>query len=305
MKIVFAGSPQFSVPALEKLLNSGKEVVAVITQPDKPVGRKQILTPTPVKTFALSHGIPVYEFKKIRENCDTLRALGADIMITCAYGQLLTEEVLNCFKGGVWNIHASLLPKYRGASPIQSAILGGETHTGITVIKTELSLDTGDMLLVKRCEVGNLTCGELTEKLSVLGAEAAVEAVTLLEEGKNQLLMQDESKATLCKKVKKEDGKLDFSNSPQHICRLIKAFSPDPVAFCNFNGSILNIYNAEICALNGGKIGEVISADKHGVAVQCNGGAILITELQPAGGKRMKAVDFINGRKIKVGDFLD
>ena len=305
MKIVFAGSPEFSVPALEKLINAGKEIVAVITQPDKPVGRKQILTPTPVKAFALSHNLPVYDFKRIRDNCDTLRALGADIMITCAYGQLLTEEVLNCFKGGVWNIHASLLPKYRGASPIQSAILGGETHTGITVMKTELSLDTGDMLLVKRCEIGNLTCGELAQRLSVLGAEAAVEAVGYLEAGNPQLLMQDDAQATLCKKVKKEEGKVDFSQSPQHICRLIKAFSPEPVAFCNFNGALLNIYNAEICALNGGKIGEVISADKHGIAVQCNGGAILITELQPAGGKRMKASDFVNGRKIKVGDLLD
>lgn len=305
MKIVFAGSPEFAVPALEELLNSGKEVVAVITQPDKPVGRKQILTPTPIKAFALSRNLPVYDFKKIRENCDTLRALDADIMITCAYGQLLTEEVLNCFKGGVWNIHASLLPKFRGASPIQSAILSGETHTGITVMKTELSLDTGDILLVKRCEIGNLTCGELTDKLSKLGAEAAVEAVALLEEGKTQLLMQDEAKATLCKKVKKEDGKLDFSRSPQHICRLIKAFSPAPAAFCSFNGTILNVYNAEPCTLSGGKCGEVLSADKRGIAVQCNGGSILITELQPAGGKRMKAADFVNGRKIKVGDFLD
>lgn len=305
MKIIFAGSPEFAVPALEKLLNSGKQVVAVVTQPDKPVGRKQILTPTPVKAFALAHGLPVYDFKKIRENCDTLRSLGADVMITCAYGQILTEEVLKCFKGGVWNIHASLLPKYRGASPIQSAILGGESHTGVTVMKTELALDTGDMLLVKRCEVGNLTCGELTEKLSLLGAEAAVEAVELLEEGKTQLLMQDEAQATYCTKVKKEDGKLDFSHSPQHICRLIKAFSPAPAAFCNFNGAILNIYNAEACTISGGKAGEVLSADKRGIAVQCNGGAILITELQPAGGKRMKAADFVNGRKIKAGDFLD
>ena len=119
MKIVFAGSPEFAVPALKKLLDGGKEVVAVVTQPDKPVGRKQILTPTPVKAFALSVGVPVYDFAKIREHCGELCALGADIMITCAYGQLLTEEVLNCFKGGVWNIHASLLPKYRGASPVQ------------------------------------------------------------------------------------------------------------------------------------------------------------------------------------------
>jgi len=305
MNIIFAGSPEFAVPALKKLLDSGKQVIAVVTQPDKPVGRKQILTPTPVKAFALSVGVPVYDFKKISENCDTLRALGADIMITCAYGQILTEEVLNSFKGGVWNIHASLLPKYRGASPIQSAILGGETHTGVTVMKTERALDTGDILLVKRCEIGDLTCGELTEKLSVLGAEAAVEAVELLESGKTQLLMQDDGKATYCKKVKKEEGKLDFSDSPQHICRLIKAFSPAPAAYCNFNGSVLNIYNAEPCSLTGGEHGEVLQADKHGIAVGCGEGSVLITELQPAGGRRMKAADFVNGRKIKAGDFLD
>ena len=172
-------------------------------------------------------------------------------------------------------------------------------------MKTELALDTGDILLVKRCEVGNLTCDELTERLAVLGAEAAFEAVELLEQGKTQLLMQDDSQATFCKKVKKEDGKIDFSDSPQHICRLIKAFSPAPAAFCNYNGTVLNVYNAELCALSGGKAGEVLSADKRGIAVSCNGGSVLITELQPAGGKRMKAADFVNGRKIKAGDLLD
>lgn len=305
MKIVFAGSPEFAVPALEKLIEAGKEVVAVVTQPDKPVGRKQVLTPTPVKSCAVSRGLPVYDFKKIKENCATLSALGADIMITCAYGQLLTAEVLNCFKGGVWNIHASLLPEYRGASPVQSAILGGESHTGVTVMRTELSLDTGDMLLVKRCEIGGLTCGELSAKLSLLGAEAALEAVELLEQGEPQLLMQDDSKATYCTKIKKEDGRLDFTATPQHMCRLIKAFSPAPAAFCNFNGSILNIYNAEVGTLSGGTAGEVLSADKRGISVGCGNGSILITELQPAGGKRMKAADFVNGRKIKAGDLLE
>lgn len=305
MKIVFAGSPDFAVPALKNLIQSGKKVVAVITQPNKPVGRKQVLTPTPVKAFALSAGLPVYDFKKIKENCDILKNLNADIMITCAYGQILTQEVLNCFKSGVWNIHASLLPKYRGASPVQSAILGGESHTGVTVMRTELALDTGDMLLVKRCEVGSLTAGELGAKLSELGAEAAVEAAELLEKGAPQLLMQDEAKATYCKKIQKEDGRLDFTRSPQYICRLIKAFSPSPAAFCNFGGAILNVYNAEPCALSGGKAGEVLCADKRGVAVSCGDGAILITELQPAGGKRMKAADFVNGRKIKAGDILD
>ena len=181
MKIVFAGSPEFAVPVLEKLVESGKNVVAVITQPDKPKGRKRELSPTPVKVAALGLGLPVYDFPKIRNEVATLQSLGADIMITCAYGQILTREVLDCFKGGVWNIHASLLPKFRGASPISSAILAGETHTGVTVMKTELSLDTGDMLLVKRCEIGDMTCGELTQKLSELGADAAVEAVGLLE----------------------------------------------------------------------------------------------------------------------------
>ena len=191
MKIIFAGSPEFAVPVLSKLLQCGKNVVAVITQPDKPVGRKKVLTSTPVKAFASEQNIPVYDFVKIRDNVQTLKEIGADIMITCAYGQILTQQILDCFSGGVWNIHASLLPKFRGASPIQSAILSGETHTGVTVMKTQLGLDTGDMLLVKRCEIGSMTYGELCQALSQLGAEAAVEAVELLEHGDCQILMQD------------------------------------------------------------------------------------------------------------------
>ncbi len=305
MKIIFAGSPEFAVPVLSKLLQCGKNVVAVITQPDKPVGRKKVLTPTPVKAFASEQNIPVYDFVKIRDNVQTLKEIGADIMITCAYGQILTQQILDCFSGGVWNIHASLLPKFRGASPIQSAILSGETHTGVTVMKTQLGLDTGDMLLVKRCEIGSMTYGELCQALSQLGAEAAVEAVELLEHGDCQLLMQDEASATYCKKISKCDGKINFDNSPQHICRLIKAYSPEPAAFCNLNGDILNIYDCEKCEVEDGKIGEVVKADKNGITVKCNGGGIVITELQASGSKKMRACDFVNGRKIKVGDILD
>lgn len=305
MKIVFAGSPEFAVPVLQKLSENGKEITAVITQPDKPVGRKKILTPTPVKAFALERGLPVYDFKRIRDNAEILQNLGADIMITCAYGQILTREVLDCFKGGVWNIHASLLPKFRGASPIQSAILAGETHTGVTVMKTELSLDTGDMLLVKRCEIGDMTCGELSKKLSMLGAEAAIEAVELLEKGNVQLLMQDDSKATFCKKITKTDGKIDFKNSAFNVYKQIKAFSPEPAAYCLYNGAPLNIFNAELCAERGERAGEVLFADKRGIAVACGEGSVIITELQPSGGKRMRASDFVNGRKIKAGDILD
>lgn len=303
MKIVFAGSPGYAVPALEALFKE-YGVAAVITQPDKPFGRKKTLAPTPVKSRAAELGLPVYDFAKIREHVNELKNLAADIMVTCAYGQLLTEEVLACFPKGVWNLHASLLPRFRGASPIQSAISAGETHTGVTVMKTELSLDTGGILLVKRCEIGDMTCGELSKKLSSLSAEAAVEAVALIQSGQTQLLVQDEAKATLCKKVNKADGKINFSSSSEHICRLIRAFNPEPLAYCMQGGNVLNILRAQSFDAQG-EIGAVICADKRGIAVGCGGGAILIEELQPAGGKKMSAADYVNGRKIKAGDILD
>lgn len=305
MRIAFAGSPEFAVPALNALLSAGKEVVAVITQPDKEVGRKKILTPTPVKACALSKGLPVYDFAKIRENCAALREICADIMITCAYGQILTQDVLNCFPRGVWNIHASLLPEFRGASPVQSAVLAGKEYTGVTVMRTELSLDTGDMLLVKRAKVGNSTSGELAKILSGLGAEAAVEAVNLLEGGSVQLLMQDEAKATYCKKITKADCKIDFSLCAKEIVRRIKAFSPEPAAFGFLGGASVNFFNAEVLDGYSGNAGEVIFADRRGIAAGCADGAVLITEIQLAGGKRMKASDAANGRKIKAGDKFD
>lgn len=303
MKIVFAGSPEYAVPSLIAL-HEKFGVAAVITQPDKPVGRKNILTPTPVKQAAEKLNLPVYDFVKIRNSVDELKSLNADIMITCAYGQLLTQEVLDCFPSGVWNLHASLLPKFRGAAPIQSAILAGETHTGVTVMRTELSLDTGDILLVKRCEIGDMNSGELSKVLSALSAEAAVEAVPLIEAGNVQLLLQDDAKATICRKIKKADCKIDFNNSHEDICRLIRAMNPEPLAYCLQSGNILNILRAAPYAASG-KAGEVISADKRGIVVACGNGAINIAELQIAGGKVMKSCDFVNGRKIKAGDFLD
>ncbi|MDE5943436.1 MAG: methionyl-tRNA formyltransferase [Clostridia bacterium] len=303
MKIIFAGSPEFAVPALKALHASGAEIVAVLTQPDKPVGRKKILTPTPVKAAAVELGLPVFDFAKIREHVSEISGL-ADIMITCAYGQILTREVLNCFKGGVWNLHASLLPKFRGASPIQSAILAGEEYTGITVMKTELEVDSGDILLIKRCAVGEKTYGELRDELSALAADAAVEALGYLKAGKPQLLMQDEAKISHCKKISKAEAKIDFALSAEEIVRLIRAMNPEPIAYCMQDGNPLNILSAQIFE-DAGAAGEVIFADKRGVCVACKYGAILISELIPAGGKRMKASDYANGRKIKTGDKLD
>lgn len=316
MKIVFAGSPEFAVPVLENLLVEGKEVVAVVTQPDKPAGRKRVLTPTPVKVCAERHGLTVYDFEKIRNHVGELKALHADIMITCAYGQILTQEVLNCFPRGVWNMHASLLPKFRGASPVQSAILAGESHTGITVMKTELALDSGDILLVKRCEIGDMTCGELEKVLSRKAAEAAVEATELLESGQTQLLLQDEAKVTYCKKINKADARLNFAQPAQQLARIVRAMSPQPLAYCLQKDATLNVVYAQPSAEAAeGKIGEVIALNPKGrnlrgectgcFTVKCGEGALDIFAVQPAGGKAMSARDFINGRKIKAGDILD
>ncbi len=304
MKIVYAGSPQYAVAPLRALIEAGEEVVAVITQPDKPVGRKKILTPTPVKQYALSAGIPVYDFIKIRDHADGVKALGADLMITCAYGQLLTDEVLRAFPAGVYNLHASLLPKFRGASPIQSAILAGEEFTGVTVMKTELALDSGAILLVKRCAVDGKTCGELSETLSELSAQAAVEAVDILKNGEPQLLLQDEAAATFCKKVSKADAAVDFNKPAEQVTNLINAMSPSPAAYAYLSGSPVNFLKAAVCE-ESGESGAVLSADKRGVVVACGQGAVTISLLQFAGGKVLSAADAVNGRKIKAGDKFD
>ncbi|MCM1545689.1 MAG: methionyl-tRNA formyltransferase [Clostridiales bacterium] len=304
MKIIYAGSPEYAVAPLKALKDRGHEIVAVLTQPDKPVGRKRVLTPTPVKRFALSLGLPVLDFVKVKEHADELKSFGADIMITCAYGQLLTDAVLKIFPSGVYNLHASLLPKFRGASPVQSAILAGEEYTGVTVMRTELALDCGAVLLVKRCKIGGATCGELSEKLSELSAEAAVEAVGILERGEPQLLLQDEAQATYCKKITKADAAVDFSKPAAKVARLINAFSPSPAAYAFLNGGAVNLLKAAACD-GEGISGTVLSADKRGIVVACGEGAVSISLLQFAGGKAIGAADAVNGRKIKAGDKFD
>ncbi len=304
MKIVYAGSPEYAVEPLKKLIEAGKEVVAVVTQPDRPIGRKRVLTPTPVKTFALERGIPVYDFARIRDNAEKVRALGADLLITCAYGQLLSEEILKIFPLGVYNLHASLLPKFRGASPIQSAILAGEEYTGVTVMKTELSLDSGAILLVKRTKIDGRTAGELSKELSALSAEAAVEAVGILEDGEPTLLLQDEAAATFCKKLSKADAKVDFTADCKRVVNLINAMSPSPAAFAFFAGAPVNFLKAEPADGKGG-CGEVVAVDKTGVTVACGSGAVKLKILQFAGGKPLTSVDVLNGRKLKAGDRFD
>ena len=306
MKIVYAGTPQYAVAPLKALVENGFEVIAVVTQEDRPVGRRARLTPPPVKQYAQERGIPVYQFHKIREHVEELRAIGGDIMFTCAYGQILSRAVLESFALGVWNAHASLLPEFRGASPVQSAILAGKTQTGVTIMKTEEKLDAGDILLVKRCDIlPGETAGELAEKLSALSAEAVCEAAKMIEAGDDNILLQDDCAATYCKKIAKEDARADFSQPAAKVCALINAMSPSPAAYANLSGAQVNFYRAFEEPEEDGTCGQVVRADKRGIVIKCGGGCVRITEAQFAGGKRLSAADIVNGRKISAGDIFE
>lgn len=310
MKILFAGTPEFAVAPLAALAETG-EVIAVVTQEDKPQGRKRMLTPSPVKSFALSRGIPVFQPKRIGNETEALKKYGADIMITCAYGQILTQEVLDCFSLGVWNIHAGLLPAYRGASPVQSCILGGEKETGVCVMKTALALDAGDILLCEKTEIGeNETAGELASRLSSLSAPLILRAVTLLKQGGYTLKKQSEEGVRIYRKITREQAKIDFSVPAKAANEKIRAMNPDPVAFAYLNGAAVNFYRAEIIeegALTeeekAAKAGEILSGKpKTGLIIRCGKGALKILSLQPAGGKIMTGTDFLNGGKGRKGE---
>ena len=246
MKIVYAGTPDFAVAPLQKIIESGFEVVGVITQQDKPQGRKGILTPPPVKTVALEKGIPVLQPIKLRDEVEQGKNLGGDILITCAYGQILTQEVLDAFPLGVWNIHAGLLPKYRGASPIQSCILNGEKETGVSIMKTQLGLDCGDVMMVEKTLISPLeTYGELGDRLSQISANVIIKALQKIQSGKYTLTPQEEEKAQIVRKINKEQAKIQFNKTALEVVNLIRGMNPSPIAFTEIDGQKLNVYLAE------------------------------------------------------------
>lgn len=307
MKVIYLGTPDFAVPALESIINSDNHsVVAVVTQPDRPVGRKNTITPPPVKVTAEKYGIPVYQFEKIRtEGVEILRSIDADIMVTCAYGQILSQEIIDICKFGIINVHASLLPAYRGAAPIQFAVINGEKKTGVTIMQTEAGLDTGDIIEQYETEIRKgETAGELAERLSKLGAEKICEVLSEIENGNVTRTKQDDSKAFVVKTIKKENALIDFSKSGEEIEHFVLGMNPSPVAFTYLRGKKLKIYRAAaVYAVSDGKIGEVIQADKR-LIVKTGNGDIEITELQEEGGKKMDARSFLLGRKIAAGDVL-
>ncbi len=314
MKIIFAGTPDFAVQSLQKILDNGFEVVGVITQEDKPQGRKGVLTPPPVKVVAQKNNLPVYQFPKIKEEIRALKRLGADIMVTCAYGQILTQEVLDCFPKGVWNIHAGLLPAYRGASPIQSCIINGEKETGVSIMRTELGLDSGDILLVERTAIAeNETYGELSERLSALGADTIVQALKQIENNQIALQKQSSEGVRVFRKIGKEHAKIDFTQSAKTIVDLVRGMNPAPVAYTQAGDMKINVYLAERAVMNeeeaaiweNAEYGEILSdKPKRGLIVKCGDGAVKLLQVQAAGGKAMGGGDFLNGRKVQKGQVL-
>ncbi|MBQ3235074.1 MAG: methionyl-tRNA formyltransferase [Clostridia bacterium] len=301
MKIVFLGTPDFAVPVLKAINGSKHQILAVVTQPDRPFGRKAIITPCAVKTCAQELGLRVLSYEKIRlEGVEDLKALSPDIMVTCAFGQILSQEILDIAKHGVINVHASLLPKYRGSAPIQYSVINGDEVTGVTVMQTGLEVDAGDILMQKELLINpDETAGELFDRLSILGAETIVTALDKIEAGEIIPVPQDHEKATHVKMLKKEDGLIDFTKPAIEIKNLIRGLNPWPVAFTKYDGKTLKVYKASVSSTNG-VAGEVLSID-GGITVATGNGSIVLEEIQLEGGRRMSAKEFLLGRKIPLG----
>lgn len=308
MNIVFLSTPEFGIPSLEKLINSRHKVLAVISQPDRPNERGNKITDSPIKDFALAHNLKVFQFEKIsRDGIQVLKELSPDIMITASYGQILSQEVIDIPKYGIINIHGSLLPKYRGASPVQSAVIDGETKTGITIMQTEASLDTGDILKVVETQIDpNETAGELMKRLAEIGANALLETLDMIE---NQTIVpkkQSHFSASITTKITKEQGVIFWEKSADQIKCQILGQNPFPIAYSFLRGEKVNIYRARNSSVtctekSPGSVVEP-SSPKRGLFVQCGVGVLEITEIQFPGGRIISGAQAIGGRKIAVDD---
>ena len=305
MRIVFMGTPEFAVPCLQKLIDCGHEVSGVFTQPDKPQGRKMILTPPPVKQLAAENGIPVYQPLKMRDGTalDMLKQADPELVIVVAYGKILPKEILEYPKYGCINIHASLLPELRGAAPIQWSVINGFDKTGVTSMQMDEGLDTGDMLIKEEIEIGeNDTAGEMHDKLSVLGAE-------ILEKTINQLLRnelnpekQDHEKFTYAPMLSKELSPIDWNLTAREVHNKIRGLCPWPSATAVLNGKKIKIHQSILSDFKGGSAGEIIETGKRLIVSCGDGKCIEILNLQAEGKKAMSAADFMRGNPVEIGD---
>lgn len=306
MRIVFMGTPEFAVPSLQALCEAGHQVVGVFTQPDRPKGRGKKLTPSPVKVEAEKRGIPVFQPQRIRKDgVEDLKALAPDLCVTAAFGQILSQEVLDIPRLGTVNVHASLLPRHRGSAPIAWGILQGDKQAGITTMMTDKGIDTGDMLLKRAVEIlPGETAGELTERLSHLGASLLVETLQQLAAGTLVRIPQKEEDMTYDPMLKKEMGIVDWQKPAEEIVNQIHGLNPWPGASTAFEGGRLKLLRAAV-ADGSGMPGEVVTANpKEGLVVACGKGAVSILQLQAPGGKPMNSKDYLRGHPIETGRVL-
>lgn len=306
IRTVFMGTPEFAVPTLEGLLAAGFNLVGVYTQPDRPKGRGQTLAAPPVKELALRHGIPVFQPLKLRqpEVVEELRALGPDLIVVVAFGQILPKSVLEIPQYGCINGHASLLPKYRGAAPINQAIIHGETVTGITTMYMEAGLDTGPMLVKRTLEIGpEETAGELHDRLALLGRETMDETLRLLRAGELHPEVQDNALTCYAPIMKKEDGLLDWTQSAQALHNQIRGLDPWPGAYTTLNGETLKLFRTRV-EVGSGDPGTILPPTSDAVRIACGAGILCARELQLPGKKRLAAADFLRGCALPPGTRL-
>ena len=304
MKIIFAGTPQFAASALAALLKE-HQIIAVLTQPDRPAGRGMQLVTSPVKQLALQHGLPVLQpaSLKTEEAQHSIAALDADVMVVAAYGLILPQAVLQLPRYGCLNIHASLLPRWRGAAPIQRAILAGDAETGITIMHMDAGLDTGAMLLRRVCPIAEKdTAQTLHDKLAELGAGSILEALRLLQEQRLTPVKQDDAVATYAAKLLKSEGKIDWRQDARQLERAVRAFNPFPVSHASLDGVAIKIWQAVLQEGAQGEAGEIMAADKRGITVACGKDALRLDVLQRPGGKAQPAVQFLQAMPVKPGD---
>jgi methionyl-tRNA formyltransferase len=309
MRVIFMGTPDFSVGTLEAILEAGHEVVLAVTQPDKPKGRGNAMQFPPVKECALSHGIEVFQPKKIREaeNIEYLRRFEPDIIVVVAFGQILTQEILDMPRYGCVNVHASLLPKYRGAAPIQWAVINGDAVTGVTTMRMDAGIDTGDMIAKREVRIEpDETGGSLFDKLAGVGAQLCVETMEMLEMGTAVFTPQDDALSTHVGMIKKELGFIDWSRHAVEIERLIRGLNPWPSAYTQLDGKTFKIWRAEVVADDAAQSvpGTVLRVGKNELVVQTGEGALSLREVQLAGKKRMDVGSFLRGYPVEAGTVL-
>lgn len=305
LRIIFAGTPRFAATALDALLVNEFEIVAVLTQPDRPSGRGMQLASSPVKQLALRHGLPILQPQTLKDTNiqQQLADYAADVMVVAAYGLILPQPVLQAPRLGCLNIHASLLPRWRGAAPIPRAILAGDSETGITIMQMNEGLDTGDMLLKKSCPISEHDNAQtLHDKLAILGAEAIVETLRLLAQGKLQHEPQTNALATYAAKLGKAEAQINWRDDATQIERMVRAYNPFPVAQTSFEGTAIKVWQASVLGNMQGKPGTVLSAGKEGIVVACGRGALCLEILQRPNAKTMGAAQFIQGFTLRPGD---